>query len=421
MEAPSRARRNVLWLIFSLAVITYLDRLAISAAAPAITREFGFTPSEMGRIFSAFTLAYALFEIPSGWLGDAIGARKALLRIVLCWSAFTMLTGAAAGFLSLVLVRFLFGAGEAGAFPNIARAVSRWFPHGEQGRALSAAFLGLAVGASLTTPLVFKLMAWQNWRWVFVEFGLLGVLWGVIWYRWYRDRPEEHPAVNAAELEVIRSGQTQAALTGHSRQVPWKKLLRSTNLAYICGMYFAYGYGLYFYVTWLPTYLLTARGFSTTYAGLFSALPWLLGAGAFWLGGWATDWLVRRTDSLRLGRSGVGAFGYTVSALALVAVARTEDRVLAACLLAVAASFQMMTCSAAWSVCLDVGRRNAGVVTGFMNTVGNLGGTATPLVVGYAVERWGSWSLPFYVTAGVFAFGVLMWLLVDPRRSVLGE
>jgi MFS family permease len=419
--SPTHARRTVLWLIFTLAVITYLDRLCISAAAPAIAREFNFSPSQMGYIFSAFTLAYALFEIPSGWLGDRFGARLALTRIVLWWSAFTALTGAATGFWSLMTVRFLFGAGEAGAFPNIARSVSRWFPAAEQGRGLSVAFIGLAAGSAATAPLVFTLVDWQGWRWTFVEFGALGVLWSLAWHRWFRDRPEEQTGVNEAELRLIRADHVDESTLGHARTVPWAALMGSANLALICGMYFAYGYGLYFYITWLPTYLLRARGFTTDYAKWFSALPWVLSAAAFWFGGWLTDWLVRRTGSLKLGRCGVGAVGYGASALALLAVAQVEDRVLAALLLAAALCFQTVTISAAWAVCLDVGRRHAGVVTGFMNTAGNLGGALAPLVVGYGVERWRSWALPFYVMAGVFVFGIAMWLSVDPQRSVTGE
>jgi MFS transporter, ACS family, glucarate transporter len=417
MSFPTRARHKVLWLVFALAVITYLDRLCISAAAPAITREFNFTPTQMGWVFSAFTIAYAVFEIPSGWLGDRFGTRRALTRIVLAWSIFTVLTGAAVGFWSLVVVRFLFGAGEAGAFPNIARTVSRWFPAAEQGRGMSVSFLGLAVGSAISTPLVFKLVEWQGWRWAFVEVGLVGLVWCVVWARWFRDTPEEHAAVSEAELKLIRSGPVEAD-AGHAHGVPWKTLFRSRNLLLIGAMYFAFGYGLYFYVTWLPTYLLKARGFSPAYAVWLSSLPWVLSAGAFWFGGWLTDWLSKRAG-LKLARSGVGALGYGVSGLALIAVARTEDRVLAAGLLAAAMCFQMMMASAAWSVCLDVGRRHAGVVTGFMNTAGNVGGALSPLVVGYAVERLHSWTLPFYVAAGVFAWGVVMWLLVDPTRSVL--
>jgi sugar phosphate permease len=420
-NSPTRARLKVLLLLFALTNITYLDRLCISAAAPAITSAFNFSPSQMGYIFSAFTLAYAFFEIPSGWLGDYFGTRKALTRIVLWWSIFTALTAAATGFGSLILVRFLFGAGEAGAFPNIARSISRWFPSSHQGRALSVAFVGNALGAAISTPLVFILVERQGWRLPFVEFGAVGVVWAAVWYWWFRDRPEEHPSVDAEELKFIRSDQVEADDLGHTRHVPWATLLRSTNLALICAMYFAFGYALYFYITWLPTYLLKARGFSSNYAGFFSALPWLASACGFWLGGLLTDYLVRRTGRLKIGRCAVGAVGLLSSAMALIAVVLTADRVAAACLIAVAAFFQMMTGGAAWSVCLDVGRRNAGVVTGCMNMVGNIGGSISAILVGYSVEKLDSWDIPFYVTAGVLAIGVLMWLLIDPQRSVLGD
>jgi MFS family permease len=416
---PTSARYKVLWLLFFLTNITYLDRLCIAAAAPAITSAMGFSPSQMGYIFSAFTLAYAAFEVPSGWLGDYFGTRKALARIVVWWSVFTALTSAAVGFTSLLVVRFLFGAGEAGAFPNIARSISRWFPSSHQGRALSAAFVGNALGAAIATPLVFKLVEFQGWRLPFVEFGAIGIAWAGIWYWWFRDRPEEHSSVNTAELRLIRSDRIDGAELGHTRHVPWSTLIRSTNLAFICAMYFAFGYALYFYITWLPTYLLKARGFSPNYAGFFSALPWIASAAGFWLGGLLTDWLARRTENLKIGRCAVGAVGLVASAIALVAVVQTADRVTAASLIAVAAFCQMMTGGAAWSVCLDVGRRNAGVVTGCMNMVGNIGGTVAPIVVGYAVERLGSWNIPFYATAAVLTFGAAMWMLIDPQRSVI--
>jgi len=419
--SPTAARFKVLLLLFSLTNITYLDRLCISAAAPAITKAFNFSPLQMGYIFSAFTLAYALFEIPSGWLGDYFGTRKALTRIVVWWSMFTALTSAATGFGSLILVRFLFGAGEAGAFPNIARSISRWFPASHQGRALSIAFVGNAIGAAISTPLVFKLVALQGWRMPFVEFGGLGVVWAVAWYWWFRDRPEEHRSVNAEELKFIRSDQIDAEQLGDTRHVPWAFLLRSKNLALICGMYFAFGYALYFYITWLPTYLLNARGFSSNYAGFFSALPWLASACGFWLGGLLTDYLARRTGSLKIGRCVVGAIGLLTSAMALVAVVLTADRVVAACLIAVAAFCQMMTGGAAWAVCLDVGRRNAGVVTGCMNMVGNIGGAIAPIVAGYAVEKRGSWDIPFYATASLLAFGAVVWMFINPERSVIAK
>ncbi len=417
---PTHARRSLLGLIFALTVITYLDRLLISAAMPSIAAEFNFTPAERGWIFSAFTIAYAIFEIPGGWLGDRFGARLALTRIVLWWSAFTVLTGAAFGFWSLLVIRFLFGAGEAGAFPNIARAVSRWFPQREQGRAMSVSFVGLATGSTMTAPLVLTLLQWQSWRWVFVECGLIGAVWVIVWRRWFRDLPEKHPAVNEAELKLIRSDRDESE-PERSHRIPWKSLFTTANMAFICLMYFAYGYGLYFYITWLPTYLLEARGFSVGSTKWLAAAPWMVSALAFWFGGWTTDWLARRTGNLKLARCGIGAFGYAASAITLFAIALVVDDRVVAALLALALGFQSFTISAAWSVCLDVGRKYAGVVTGCMNTVGNIGGAIAPLVVGYAVNDWGSWTAPFYVMAAVFVFGMAMWLLIDPRESVLLE
>lgn len=419
--SPTNTRFRVLSLLVALASLTYLDRLCISAAAPAIIQEFHFSPSRMGYIFSAFTFAYALFEIPSGWLGDYFGTRKALTRIVLWWSAFTMLTGVTVGFKSLFIVRLLFGAGEAGAIPNSASTVSRWFPTSQRGRAMGGVCMGHAIGAAATPPLVFKLVELQGWRFTFVEFGALGALWCFVWYWWFRDTPEEHASVNAAELKLIRSDESRAGQLSHTHRVPWRAFLRSRNIFFLCAMYFAYGYSLYFYITWLPTYLLKARGFSTAYAGFFSALPWVFGVLAFLCGGWLTDWLVTRTGSRKLARCGVGAFGLAASALMLVIVARAEDRIVAALLIAAALYFQFLTTPAVWAACLDIGQRSAGVVTGTTNTFGNLAGTIAPIVFGYVVEKWGSWTIPFYVAAGFLAIGVIMWLFIDPQRPLSEE
>lgn len=398
------SRSRVLGLIFSLAAITYMDRLLISAAAPAISLEFGLSTSRMGQIFSAFALGYALFEIPAGWWGDRIGARRALTRIVLCWSAFTALTGATVGYLSLLFVRFVFGAGEAGAFPNIARTVANWFAPREQGRAMSVSFLGIAAGSSLTTPLVLALLAKQNWRTVFFEFGALGLLWIAVWLWLFEDAPARGP-------EALPAPEAPEA-------IDWRSLARSRNLWSICGMYFAYGYGLYFYVTWLPSYLLKGRGFSAAYTGLFSALPWIASAAGYLAGGWLTDRLAH-AGNLRTARRGVGILGYSISAAILLAVALTRDRIVAAALLAAAAFFQMLVASPAWAVCLDVGHRRAGLVSGCMNTAGNIGGALAPLAMGYIVQYWKSWDDPFFLTVAVFGFGVWMWSRVDPEERLV--
>ena len=240
---------------FLLAVITYLDRICISAAAPFIMDDLHLTVVQMSLVFSAFTLAYSLFEVPSGWLGDVSGPRRVLTRIVLWWSAFTMLTGAARGLSSLVAIRFLFGAGEAGAFPNIARSFSRWFPLRERGQANGVMFLGSRVGGMLSAPLALLLIRRWGWRGSFVTFGSVGLVWAAAWYAWYRDRPADHPAVNAEELAWIQQDGARHPDAG-IRSRRGARCLTSRNLYAICAMYFAFGYGLYFYFTWLPTYLI---------------------------------------------------------------------------------------------------------------------------------------------------------------------
>ncbi|HYY99223.1 MAG TPA: MFS transporter, partial [Pyrinomonadaceae bacterium] len=413
VAAPTSARYKVLTLLVALASLTYLDRLCISIAGPAIAQEFKFTPVQLGYVFSAFTFAYAVFEIPSGWLGDRFGTRRALTRIVLWWSAFTTLTAASVGFYSLFFVRLLFGAGEAGAIPNSASTVSRWFPAAQRGRAMGAVCIGHAIGATATPFIVFRLIDWQGWRLPFVEFGVLGAVWCLVWYRWFRDTPEEHPSANESEVEVIRGG--LPVVDSRSHGIPWRVFLRSRNIFFLCAMYFCYGYGLYFYITWLPTYLMRARGFDEKWASIFSSLPWLCGAAAFLCGGWITDALVRRGRH-KLARCGLGAFGLSMSALMLVFVGLAQDRFVAASFISVALFFQFLTTPAVWATCLDIGRSRAGVVSGTTNMFGNLAGTAAPIIFGYVVEKWGSWTIPFYIAAAIMACGVVMWLFIDPRR-----
>ncbi len=422
--AATRVRARVLAFAFALAVVTYLDRICISAAAPYIMRELGLTVLQMSVVFSAFTLAYSLFEVPSGWLGDVKGPRRVLTRIVLWWSGFTMLTAAARGYQSLVLIRFLFGAGEAGAFPNVARSFSRWFPPRERGRANGVMFLGSRVGGMLSAPIALFIVARWGWRASFVVFGAVGIAWAVAWYAWYRDAPEEHPGVNAEELAWIRDGGASDLPVAHRRggrgvghATPGAALLGSRNLYAICGMYFAFGYGLYFYFTWLPTYLITVLGFSVLGGGLFASLPFLLAGIADVVGGWLSDRLAR-AYGLRVGRCHLGCAAFTTCAALVFTSTLALPPMAKAVLLAFALGSADLALGACWAVPIDVAPDHAGVVSGCMNTLGNLGGLLGPLVVGVAVDRWHSWTFPFYVTAAIYASGGLAWLAIDPTRRI---
>ena len=416
--SATRARITVLWFAFLLAVVTYLDRVCISAAAPFISEELNLTTVQMGQVLSAFALAYSLFEIPSGWLGDVVGPRKVLTRIVLWWSAFTMLTGACVGYVSLVTTRFLFGAGEAGAFPNMSRSLSRWFPVTERGKANGVMFFGSRVGGMMSVPVALILINRWGWRASFAIIGVLGIAWAIAWFTWFRDDPSEHVSVDAAELAWIRQDRTgRSAAARHEAPTPWGALLRSKNLYAICGMYFAYGYGLYFYFTWLPTYLIRVLGFSVLSGGLLSGLPFLFAGIANLAGGWLTDELAR-TRGLRTARCGLGFGSFFTGAMLTFGSTLVSQPLAKAVLLALALGSVDLALSACWAACLDIGRDHAGVITGFMNTFSNLGGVLTPLVVAYAVDRWHSWTFPFYVTAIVYAAGAVIWLMIRPDQPI---
>ena len=416
IPAASRARAGVLTFGFLLAVITYLDRVCISAAAPFISDDLHLTTLQMGKVLSAFALAYSLFEIPSGWLGDVTGPRRVLTRIVLWWSGFTMLTGAAVGFQSLVAIRFLFGAGEAGAFPNMSRSLSRWFPLSERGKANGVMFFGSRVGGMLSVPIALLLINRWGWRASFVIVGALGLVWAAAWFVWYRDRPSEHPSVSAEELAWIEQGR-QDGRDADEIATPWRALMRSRNLYAICAMYFTYGYGLYFYFTWLPTYLIRVLGFSKLSGGLLAALPFFCAGLANLAGGWLTDALAR-DRGLRAARCGLGFGAFLAGAVLTFASTLVPQAMAKAVLLALALGSVDLALGACWAVCLDIGRDHAGVVTGCMNTFSNLGGVLTPLVVAYAVDRWQSWTFPFYVTAVVYAVGAVIWLVIDPEQPI---
>jgi MFS family permease len=419
--SATRTRITVLWFAFLLAVITYLDRVCISAALPSIGDEMHLTTGQMARVLSAFALAYAMFEIPSGWLADVIGPRKVLTRIVAWWSAFTMVTGTARTYPSLVAIRFLFGAGEAGALPSASNAVSHWFPVAERGKANGAILFGTRVGGMIGVPLVLLLIEHFGWRASFGIVGSVGFLWAAAWYVWFRDMPSKHAAVNAEELAWINQDEhlgpsPQSLAPGH-RATPWRALLRSRNLYLICAMYFTYGYGLYFYFTWLPTYLIRVLGFSKMSGGLFAGLPFFCAGIANLAGGWLTDVLARRAG-LRTARSGLGFVSFFAGAVLTFASTLVAAPAAKAVLLALALGSVDLALSACWAVCLDIGRRHAGVVTGCMNTFSNLGGVLTPIVVAYAVDQWQSWTFPFYVTALVYAAGALVWLAIDPNARL---
>jgi sugar phosphate permease len=402
------------WFTLVMIAIAYLDRVCISIAAPAIKSELGLSDTRMGLVFSAFTLSYALFEVPSGWFADRFGARAALTRIVLWWSAMTAATGLASGFASLFAVRLLFGLGEAGAFPASARVYARWLPASLRGRLFGVLIMAAALSGALTQPLVVALVSRLGWRATFAIIGSLGFAWAALWWIWFRDDPRDHRGVNAAELALIDSG--GAETSGHA-PVPWRALARNRALVALCAMYFGAIYGWYFYLTWLPTYLLRARGFDLAQVGWLAALPLLAIALGVYLGGWACDRLTPRLG-LRLAARTPALLGLPLAACAVVGAALVPEPVHAALLLATGAGLAGLGIAPAWALCLEIGGPHAGVVTGTMNMFGNLGGTLSPVVVGLCVDRLGSWNAPLYSIAALYLVAAVCWLGIDPARRI---
>jgi sugar phosphate permease len=411
-----RVRYRVVAFTLALVAVAYLDRVCIAIAAPAIKSELGLGDAQMGIVFSAFTLAYALFEVPSGWLADRFGARVTLTRIVIWWSLMTAATGLATGFATLVAIRLLFGMGEAGALPATARVYARWLPRAERGRMFGLAIMTGAFAGAATQPLVVALLGVMSWRHAFALFGSVGIFWALAWWRWFRDDPHEHPRVGEAERHVIATGGAESR-----PRVPlaWRRLLRSRTMLALCAMYGSAIYGWYFYLTWLPTYLLRARGFDLQATGWLAALPLLaIGIGVL-AGGWVSDVLAARWGS-RAGRRAPGLAGLPLAALAVATAVYTADPLGAALALAAAAGLAALAVAPAWAVCLEIGGLHAGVVSGAMNTFGNLGGAVSPVVVGIVLERSGSWETPLVSVAVLYVVSALCWLAVDPAERLAG-
>lgn len=430
---PSRVRHVVLFLLVLHYANTYIDRVAISQAAPHISDEFGLSQTALGAVFTAFTLAYALFQVPGGWLADRIGPRRVLTGIVSYWSVFTMGTAAAWNRTSLIVIRFLFGAGEAGAFPAATRAFSRWLPATERGFAQGITHSGSRLAGALTPPVVAFMMTRWGWRSAFLLFGALGFVWGAIWYWYYRDEPEDHPSINDEELEVIRKGreaakEEDAASTrgpeaseveeDDGRDVPWAVLARSKNMWLIALMYFCYVYTFWIYLTWIPSYLVEDRGMSIVGAGVGAGLPLLAGAVTNGLGGWVSDRLSDRRG-LRFGRRVPAIAGMITGAAFIMPGILVEDPWVAITCLTLAAGGLEFTTGISWAVAIDVGEEFAGTVSAVMNMFGNLGGALSPFLFGVLVDATGRWEFPFMIATGLIVVAALLWLWIDPERSVL--
>ncbi len=382
----------------------------------------GLSDSQMGYIFSAFTAAYAVFEIPSGWLADRFGPRLMITRIVVLWSLMTAATGLTTGFVSLFVVRLLFGMGEAGMFPGLARAFMAWIPGTRHGSVFGLSITAALLSGAMTQKLVVWMLGGMSWRWTFPVFGAVGMIWAVAWFLWFRDDPRHVPG-GGARISPPHAGDDRVLLETPDGEhlVPWKVLATCGRLWALCVLYFGIIYGWYFYLTWMPDYLRRAQGFTASQAANFSAYPLVAMAGAVFFGGLFSDKLCRRWGK-NWGRKACGLFSLPIAIALVCGAAFWAEGRGAAVLLALAAGFASLSVAPAWATSLDLGGRHSGVVSGAMNMLGNFGGALSPIVVGHCVQYWehtnpwAAWHVPILTTAFCYLLAWGAWWLLEVRQ-----
>jgi sugar phosphate permease len=420
---PTRTRWWILFVISLMYLICYMDRASISVAAPAIASRFGLSRTQMAVVFSCFAWAYAVGQIPGGWLGDRFGPRKVLSGIMTWWALTAAMTGVAFGFASLVSARLLLGLGEAGSFPVATRGMQLWFAKSERG-VISGITHSCARLAGAVTPFIaVSILLAFGWRAIFYLFGSLGLFWALAFALLYRNRPEEHKGVNQGELAEIRGrnpdGTIQKAAVKARVAVPWRRILGSRNMWSLALAYGCFFYGSYFFLTWYPTYLLEYRHLTLRSLGIIASVPLFAAMLGEITGGSLSDFLYRRTRRLRFSRRAVAAPAMLLAAGFLIPAATAHSAAAAISFLAVSFFFLDMVVGSSWAVTMDVGGQFSGTVAAVMNMTGAVGASISPLVFGYFAARH-SWIAPFFVSAGVLVTGALIWtFLINPEKSVV--
>ena len=422
----SHVRWILIFWIFLLSSVAFLDRVNISVAAGPIADAYSLSNVQLGMIFSAFLIGYAIFQTPGGWLADRFGSRRVLAGGVLWWGIFTALVAAAPArighpLLALIAVRFLLGAGEAVVYPASNQFVSRWIPTEERGIANGWIFAGVGAGAGISPPLVTFIMIRHGWRASFWICALIGVAAGTVWYAIARDTPEGHPRVSPAELGRIRAGHASGSnnANGYLQRrglVSWRTIFGSRDVWYLTLSYFCYGYVAWIFFSWFFTYLARVRGLDLKSSAWYSMLPFLAMATACPAGGWISDWLAKRC-SKQAGRCGFAAFGMALAAAFIAFGAAVSSARVASVVLAGGAGALYLAQSSFWSVSADIGGRSSGSVSGFMNMGAQIGGAITASLTPLIASHYG-WTASFLVAAGLSVCGAISWLAVDPNRAL---
>lgn len=404
-----KKRHQVLLVLAILSLITFLDRIAIGTLNKPIMAELNLSTQQWGWILGIFTLSYGGFEIPTGMMGDKQGAKKILIRVVIWWSFFTVVTGLATGFWSLLIIRFLFGMGEAGAYPNISIVLAKWFPAVERGRAQAIIWTASRLGAGLAPLILSPIRDSQfGWRGAFYFLGILGILWVIFWKYWHKEEPSEAKDIKASELEEILS---QRELPKEHGASFFKKFKTSTNLWLLMIMYFCYASGAYFFQGWLTNYLEKGRGIKGDELKVFTSLPFLFAALGCFLGGFLSDFFVKKYGK-KIGRRIIPVFSLAISGVLVLLAASTENNVICMVLLTAGMALMDMTAPVSWAVSMDIGGKDSGSVSGAMNTAGLAGAYITTVSFGYLASNYG-YNFPVALMGGILILGSLVWFKIN--------
>lgn len=404
-------RRAVLGFLAALSVITFIDRLAIAVTGPTIQKDLGITPDQWGWVLSAYVIAYAVFEIPSGAMGDKHGYRKELMRITVWWSFFTAITAVCRNFWQLAGARFLFGLGAAGAYPNMTGVLYRWLPARERARGQGVIWAASRLGGGLAPLLLVPANKYLGWQAVFVILGAVGFIWAVVWWRWFHDRPADQPGITAEEVALIGSDES----AGHAG-TPWRKLMSLPQLWLISVAYCFYAFGSWFFFGWFPTWMVKGAGFTVEEMGLYGSIPFLLGIVGNLVGGTLCDRLAERIG-MRRAYSLIASVCLTLTAALLVAMSLATGKVAIVVLAGLAFMVMDLMLPAAWAMCMAIGGRYGGTASGVMNTAGNLGGFVCSVAFGYVVAATGNYNLPLQGIAAMVVLAAALFAFIDCTKG----
>lgn len=411
-----KKRNTVLLFLILIGVITFLDRINISVAGSTIMQDLGLSRKQWGWVLSAFILSYGLMQIPLGVWGDKKGHRTVLAVIVLWWSLFTGFTGMASGFVMLIVIRFMFGIGEAGSYPCMTGVIGRWYHKHETARAQGYIWAASRLGGALTPFVVIPVIALLGWRMAFFILGGIGLLWAIAWFFFYRDQPARIKGITETELKTLPVQQS----TEVKLKIPWKIILHRRQFWLILSMYFFYAWGSWFFFSWFPTFLEQGRGFAKSELTYAIAAPFVMSMIGNISGGYLSDKLSKKYG-LKIGRKLLGVTGLAVSALFMFLAGFIPGKIQVFIFLSLCFGVIDLMLPSAWAICLDVGKKYAGAVSGAMNTAGNIGGFVCATVFGYVVDATGNYNYPLYVISGMLVISALLFLRIDPTKQLVEE